>query len=61
MKIFRRGSKHAKQNSVANPASQSVIVNDANRDILNDSENVAHLGGELSYADLAKKNKHLTE
>ena len=60
MKIFRRGSKHTKQNSVANPASQSVIVNDGNRDFLSDSETVAQ-GGELSYADLAKKNKHLTE
>ena len=64
MKIFRRSSKHAKQNSQAvNPTSHSMIVNDANaRDFLNESETLAHIQGEeLTYADLVKKNKTLTE
>lgn len=59
MKIFRRSSKHSKQNSVnMNPSSQSVIVNDGNRaDILDDSGNL----DQLSLAELVKKNRHLTE
>ena len=62
MKIFRRSSKHAKQNSTAvNPSSHSMIVNDANaRDFLNESEMLGN-GEDMSYADLVKKNKTLTE
>ena len=40
-----------------------MIVNDANaKDFLNESETLAHIQGEeLTYADLVKKNKTLTE
>ena len=67
MKIFRRSSnKHSRKESSGMPAgSQSMVVNDANRDFLNDSANLAHIvdgkGEEFSYIDLVKKNRHLTE
>ena len=63
MKIFRRKTTHSRKQSEA--GSQSMVVNDANRDFINDSANMAHLvnnqGTELTYIELAKKNKNLSE